>query len=675
MAIRSQQRQNVVDNLDFSECQLLVIQGDAVMSDYLVTLLGIPGVQKDGELVHFPYRKAEGIFYYLCIEKETNRDELISVFWGSGDEASGRKNLRQALFQIRRCLGEDVIVLQGRNDLKLNQRVGIRTEWDLRDEDFILHRERLLDYFYLKDCPEFESWLENKRALQISRSLDYIRERLKNPSVCRDVALLHCLVDTWAYWKPWDEEMVLTGMKCYAQAEKYDLGVQLYHEYVKQLQTDLEETPSHRVEVLVRTLLHRKEVSLTRCVNSKEYFFGRLSEIQFIDEQIFLFLNGESTKSVIIKGEVGVGKTALMQQIAEMNRGAGVLQLISHCYEAESGIPLRSWRDNFMQLEQLIGDGKISLSQAGARAISLVLNGTAVGSHDTFRIKDGEYLNYTAIENEVLALLKELCAQWKIILYFDSLHWMDVISRRLLQRIMIEFGNDRVFLIATCRINGEQDIRGLLVALSERGLTTSLLLPCFSEEETRNIVADTLKGRLDTDVNAHEIYLRTEGHPLVLTGMLNMILQEGWDGTSLPRLDMLIQLQLEKLTPRQRKVLDALSVHIEHADLDDLKLLTGMEPMELVEILEELLSTHFVTEQTLGNNIIYKFRHQFYKDHVYQHLSMGKRRLWHRTIAESYEKKRNEARWRVLLPYTIRHYENSGDVERAARLREIQNNM
>ena len=64
------------------------------MSEYQVTLLGIPGVFNNGRIVHFPYRKAEGIFYYLCVEKKVNRDELISVFWGSSDESSGRKNLR-----------------------------------------------------------------------------------------------------------------------------------------------------------------------------------------------------------------------------------------------------------------------------------------------------------------------------------------------------------------------------------------------------------------------------------------------------------------------------------------------------------------------------------------------------------------------------------------------------
>ena len=70
---------------------------------------------------------------------------------------------------------------------------------------------------------------------------------------------------------------------------------------------------------------------------------------------------------------------------------------------------------------------------------------------------------------------------------------------------------------------------------------------------------------------------------MVLADTLSMIRQEGWrEGSPLPRLDMLIQLQLEKLDVRQRKVLDALSLHMKHADLEDLRLLTEMEPMEMM---------------------------------------------------------------------------------------------
>lgn len=609
------------------------------MSGYQVTLLGVPGVFYKGDAIHFPYRKAEGIFYYLCVEKKVNRDELISVFWGDGDEASGRKNLRQALFQIRRCLGSEVIVQQGKNALELNPKTGIWTEWDASDAEFAFYREKFLDFFYLKDCPEFEIWVENKRRLQISRCLDYIRARMKEPDACREESGLCRLIETWEHWKPWDEEMVLAGMKCYMQSEKYDLGIQLYYNYAKCLRNELDEEPSHEVDLLFRMLLHRKELSLKRKKAYKESFFGRLKELEYIDEQIFLFLNQEPSASVVIEGEAGVGKTSLIQQVFNMNREAGILELVSHCYSAESDFPLKSWRDLFKQLENLHNEGKIHLSEKSAGLIRFILMGMAEENPNSVCGGEGEHLNYTALEGGVLNLLKELAAQWKIILYFDSLQWMDTAGQRLLQRIMIELGNRQVFMIAARRIDEKQDIQGLLVALSERDIIATLPLSCFTEAETEEIVERTLQGCRDAGINAHEIFLRTEGNPLVLMDMLNMIRQEGWkDDRPLPRIDRLIQLWLEKLTKQQRRVLNALSIYVECARLEELEPLMEMGRLELLEELEQLLLTRFVIEEARDGYVVYKFRHRFYRDYIYRHLSMGKKQLWHYTAAQFCEK-------------------------------------
>lgn len=641
------------------------------MLEYKVTLLGIPSVFNKCETIHFPYRKAEGIFYYLCVEKKANRDELISIFWGSDEESSGRKNLRQAIFQIRSCLGKEIILQQGKNELKLNPKFGIQIDWDESDEKFFILRGRFLDFFYLKDCPEFEDWVENKRYVHISRNLDYIKTQLKNSSVYRKISFLRNLIDTWKYWKPWDEEMVLAGMKCYMQAEQYDLGIQLYHEYKKCLQQNLDEEPSHAVEQLFRSLFHRKKVSLKRNKDNKEHFYGRLEELQSIDEQIFFFLNNEPSTSVIIEGEVGVGKTALMNKVFEMNCDVGVLGFVSHCYGVESDVPLGSWRDFFNQLKDLLNTRKIHLSESSIRLIPLILTGIMSKNLGTVSGGDREIFNYAELENEILNLLKELANQWKVILFFDSLHWMDTFSQRLLQRIMIEIGNRQIFMIATCRVNEVQNIRGLLVALNERHITTTLPLMCFTETETEEIIREVLRNCWDDRINVREIFLRTDGNPLVLIDTLNMICQEGWkEGSQLPRINMLIQLQLEKLTKQQRKVLDALSISLNYAVLDELELLVEMDRMELIEVLEQLVLARFVTEETLNNNIIYKFKHQFYKDYVYYHLSLGKRRLWHSVVAEYYEKQKYGKGWQVLLPFTIQHYELSGDIEKANNLKD-----
>ena len=156
--------------------------------------------------------------------------------------------------------------------------------------------------------------------------------------------------------------------------------------------------------------------------------------------------------------------------------------------------------------------------------------------------------------------------------------------------------------------------------------------------------------------------------------LLNAIQQEGWDSDHpLPRVDMLIQLRLDRLTPQQRRVLDALSIQFEQADLEDLTVLTGLPPMELVDLLDQLLEVGLVVELPWNRGVIYKFKQQFYKHYVYQRLAMGKRQLWHHAMAEYYDTKKTGHRWHILLPYTIRHYECGGDPERAEELRQMKN--
>lgn len=66
-----------------------------------VFLLGNPRVLLDHTEVIFPYRKVEGLFYYLCIKGVVSRDEAIGIFWADCTEGSARKNLRDALYHLK----------------------------------------------------------------------------------------------------------------------------------------------------------------------------------------------------------------------------------------------------------------------------------------------------------------------------------------------------------------------------------------------------------------------------------------------------------------------------------------------------------------------------------------------------------------------------------------------
>ena len=66
----------------------------------------------------------------------------------------------------------------------------------------------------------------------------------------------------------------------------------------------------------------------------------------------------------MIEGEVGIGKTALMRQIYNIDYGPNVLKLVSHCYSVESTFSMKSWRDLFVQLDNLCSKGELHLSEA-----------------------------------------------------------------------------------------------------------------------------------------------------------------------------------------------------------------------------------------------------------------------------------------------------------------------
>ena len=61
-------------------------------------------MEMDGERVNFPYKKAEGFFYYLCVKKTATREEIISVLWGADNENVGRKNLRRSSISDKKTL-------------------------------------------------------------------------------------------------------------------------------------------------------------------------------------------------------------------------------------------------------------------------------------------------------------------------------------------------------------------------------------------------------------------------------------------------------------------------------------------------------------------------------------------------------------------------------------------
>jgi DNA-binding SARP family transcriptional activator/TolB-like protein len=106
----------------------------------------------------------------LAPGRALSREKLMGYLWPERDTEHARQLLNQAVYHLRKALGEEAILSAG-DDLRLNPEV-IRAdvaefesalERDDPESAVALYRGPFLDGFFLSDAPEFEQWVDQER--------------------------------------------------------------------------------------------------------------------------------------------------------------------------------------------------------------------------------------------------------------------------------------------------------------------------------------------------------------------------------------------------------------------------------------------------------------------------------------------------------------------------------
>jgi serine/threonine-protein kinase len=109
---------------------------------------------------------------YLAVAgPAARRDKLLSLFWPESDEAHARASLNQALYVLRRVLGQEAFTANGNGEISLNERAiscdVVAFEAALAEGDFekalALYKGDLLDGFFIGGAPGFERWVDEER--------------------------------------------------------------------------------------------------------------------------------------------------------------------------------------------------------------------------------------------------------------------------------------------------------------------------------------------------------------------------------------------------------------------------------------------------------------------------------------------------------------------------------
>ena len=216
-------------------------------------------------------------------------------------------------------------------------------------------------------------------------------------------------------------------------------------------------------------------------------FRGRARERQALDGLLDRVRGGESAV-LVIRGEAGIGKTALMRYCARQASGCRLAQIDG--VESEMELPLAALH----QLCAPLLGGLDALPEPQQRALRVAFGLAAGTAADRFMVGLA-----------VLSLLAENAAARPLVCLIDDAQWLDEASSQVLgfvgRRLLAE---PVVLLFAVRETAGEQLFPGLPV-LTVEGLT---------DEDARASLTAAVPGHLDERVR-DRIIAETGGNPLV----------------------------------------------------------------------------------------------------------------------------------------------------------------
>jgi DNA-binding CsgD family transcriptional regulator len=337
-------------------------------------------------------------------------------------------------------------------------------------------------------------------------------------------------------------------------------------------------------------------------------FLDRASEREVLDRLLAHVREGQSAV-LVIRGEAGIGKTALLRYAARHASGFRVAQVTGA--EAEMELP-------FAGIHQLCApllDQLDALPQPQQDALNVALG-----------LASGHVPDRFLVGLAVLGLLSAAAEERPLLCLVEDSQWLDDASGLILGFIARRLLAESVAIVVAVREpNSRHDFDGL----------PELLLRGLAEEDARTLLMRAVPGRLDDPVR-DRIVAETRGNPLALLDLPRSMsaaeLAGGFEllgATDLPRQleDHYLQRAGELPEATQRLLLLAAAEPIGDATLVwraahalgiERSSLAPAEDAQLVEV---------------GARV--RFRHPLVRSAVYRAAAVSERRAAHRALAEA----------------------------------------
>ncbi len=442
---------------------------------------------------------------------------------------------------------------------------------------------------------------------------------------------------------------------------------------------------------------------LDEMLQGRSDLVGRAAELGFVDDAMGRLESDGLGGRILLDGEPGIGKSALLQAIVYGARRRGIPVLGGTGDPITRATAYRPWRPVIAGVLGLDRPGATVLSASGRPEPKQVarLERLLHEHPDADRVRSWlpvledilplglapsdavaqmeDQPRAEALREIVVGLLRGATVQGPRVLALDDLQWFDSPSLALVRAVAE--GVPRLLLVATARSEGTpgQDGPALAAMLG----CTRLRLPLLSRHETGRVAAQALGVESLPESVRLTIQAESAGNPLYAEELARALLEGGVvevvDGVAKvgpeqpdaegvshpPTLQGVIAGRIGSLAPAQQRVLKVASVVGRQFDLTILRAVhpVSEERDELVGLVRGLVSTGLA--QVVGDPLAeeFRFRHALIQDQAYELMLPGQRRRLHLAIARWYEAASSGDA--PALPLLAWHYVRAGEPAQA----------
>ena len=378
-------------------------------------------------------------------------------------------------------------------------------------------------------------------------------------------------------------------------------------------------------------------------------FTGRADELQMLRDDLAVARAGHG-RVALVGGEAGIGKTRLVEELADEAAIRGVTVLWGRCYEGQGAPPYWPWTQVLNRclarlepdvVRSVLGGDAAALIQIAPEIRDLVANldrpPPLSPDAEQFRI----YRVFAGI-------LRRLAMLGPVVVVIDDLHWADPQSLGLIAFVADELADAAVLVVGTYRtadppLGGQ--LLSTLAALSRRSRSRTLGLRGLDRASLATLVAAA--GGHAGDDALDSLHWRTQGNPFFVTEILRL---DSGHRDALSTADTSIPLsvkgvigqRLDLLPPETSRTLAFAAALGQHFDLTVLAATIDVDGGTLLDHLQPALDIGILVDTPAGNSR-YRFSHGLVNETIYDATGPAGRARTHQRIAEALQRIHGDA--------------------------------